>query len=197
MPVHVREAVEGDALALSTLWADLVPHPGADSVGDRPAEVAAKAVVRVAAEDLGRIVVAEIDGEVVGCAFLRVGLVSPLEEGRVVQLSHLQVAEGSERQGVASALVEASVAWAEQTGVESVLAAVPQNHREANRFLARLGMSPVASLRGGSVATLRARMPVVPAFAASRQGGRAGRNVGQVVAMRRSQRRARIRRVTP
>jgi GNAT superfamily N-acetyltransferase len=195
MPVHVRDAVEGDALALSRLWSDLVAHAGADPVGDRPETVAAKAIVRVPAEDLGRILVAELDGCLVGCAFLRVGLVSPLDEARVVQLSHLKVAEGAERQGVGSALVEASLTWAEQRGIDAILTAVPQSHREGNRFLARLGMSPVASLRGGSVAALRAKMP---SAAAARPGGRAGksgRSVGQVVAVRRSQRRARARRV--
>ena len=196
MPVHVRDALEGDALELSRLWVDLVAHPGADQVGDAPETIVAKALLRIADEDLGRVLVAEIDGTIVGCAFLRVGLVSPLDHGRVAQLSHVQVADGFGRQGVGTALFEATLTWAEQTGMDSVLTAVPPNHREANRFLARLGFSPVASLRGGSVAALRARLPLPPA-AVARQPGRTGRNVGQVVAARRSQRRARVRRVAP
>lgn len=199
MPVHVRDAVEADAVALSGLWSDLVAHPGSEAVGDRPEVVAAKAIVRVPAEDLGRILVAELDGCLVGCAFLRVGLVSPFDEARVVQLSHMQVSAGAERQGVGTALVEAALTWAEQSGIDAILAAVPQNHREANRFLARLGMSPVASLRGGSVAALRAKLPF-PVSAGARPSSRSskpGRSVGHVVALRRSQRRARIRRVAP
>jgi GNAT superfamily N-acetyltransferase len=196
MPVHVRDATESDAAALSRLWFDLVSRPGGDTIGDAPEVVVAKAVLRFAEGDVGRIIVAEMDGSVVGCGFLRVGLVSPLDDGRVVNLSHVQVAPGFGRQGVGSALVEATLTWAEQRGIESMIAAVPANDREANRFLARLGMAPVASLRGGSVASLRARLPHA-ASAVVRQGGRAGRNVGQVVAARRSQRRARAREIAP
>jgi GNAT superfamily N-acetyltransferase len=191
--VHVRDANEDDARALSTLWFDLVARPGSDaSAGDSPEMIVAKAVLRVAEDDTGRIIVAEIDGAVVGCGFMRVGIASPLDQGRVVHLSHVQVSPGFRRQGVGSALVEATLTWAEERGIESVVTSVPQTHREANRFLARLGMAPVAALRGGSVAALRSRLPHDPSVVA-RQTSRMGRNVGQVVAARRSQRRARSR----
>jgi GNAT superfamily N-acetyltransferase len=197
MPVHVRDASEGDASALSTLWFDLVARPGADATpGDSPEMVMAKAVLRFSEDDTGRIIVAELDGSVVGCGFMRVGVASPLDEGRVVHLSHVQVAPGFARQGVGSALVEATLTWAEARGIGSVLTSVPATHREANRFLARLGMAPVAALRGGSVAALRARLPHDPSVVA-RQTSRVGRNVGQVVAARRSQRRARSRAQNP
>ena len=185
-----------DAKALCTLWSDLVAPTG-EPVGDPPEMLVAKAVLRYAGdEEEGRILVAELDGTVVGCGFVRVALASPLDDGGVVHLSHVQVAPGWGRQGVGSALVEASLTWAEQQGVGSVVTSVPASHREANRFLARLGMAPVASLRGGAVTTLRARLPHDPSTAA-RQNGRAVRSVGQVVAARRSQRRARARSVAP
>ena len=191
MPVQVREAVADDARALSTLWFDLL-RPGGDPQGDSPEVVVAKAVLRFSEGEDARIIVAELDGTVVGCGFVRVGLASPLDEGRVVHLSHVQVAPKFVRQGVGTALVEATLTWAEQRGADSVLASLPPSHREANRFLARLGMAPVASLRGGAVAALRARLPHDPSVVA-RQSSRMGRNVGQVVAARRSQRRARSR----
>ena len=196
MPVLVRDAVENDALALSRLWSDLVAHPGADALGDPPEVVVAKAVGRYDDDDQGRILVAEIDGLVVGCAFLRIGLVSPVDDSGVVQLSHVQVDAAYGRQGVGTALVDATLTWAERRGIESVVAAVPAHDREANRFLARLGLAMVANLRGGSVPALRARLAHAPA-AAGRPNGRRGRNVGQVVAARRSQRRARIRQIAP
>ena len=196
MPVLVRDAVEGDAVALCRLWADLMTHPGVDALGDPPEIVLAKAVTRYAEDDQGRIMVAEVDGLVVGCAFLRIGLVSPVDDSGVVQLSHVQVAPEFGRQGVGSALVEATLTWAEHRGIESVVAAVPSHDREANRFLARLGMPLMANLRGGSVPALRARLAHAPK-AAARQNGRSGRNVGQVVAARRSQRRARSRQIAP
>ena len=196
MPVLVRDAIESDAIALSRFWTDLLVHPGVDALGERPEVVVAKAVARYADDDQGRILVAELDGLVVGCAFLRIGLVSPVDDSGVVQLSHVQVMPEYGRQGVGSALVEATLTWAEQRGIESVVAAVPSHDREANRFLARLGMPLVANLRGGSVPVLRARLAHAPA-AAVRQNGRSGRNVGKVVAARRSQRRARIRQIAP
>jgi GNAT superfamily N-acetyltransferase len=196
MPVHVRDATVGDAAALSRLWSELVPHAGSEGLGDAPDAVVARALLRRVDDASGRIVVAEVDGAVVGCAFLRIGLVSPLDQAQAVQLSHVQVARDSGRQGVGSALIEAAVTWAEQSGIDSVVAAVPANDREANRFLARRGMVPVAGLRAGSVAALRARLPHAPSVAV-RQNSRSGRTVGQVVAARRSQRRARIRQAAP
>lgn len=179
--------------ALSVLWSDLVARPGTEQVlGDPPDVVVAKAVLRFSEDDSGRIIVAEVDGSVVGCGFMSVGVASPLDDGRVVHLSHVQVAPGCARQGVGTAMVEATVTWAESRGIDFVVTSVPTSHREANRFMARLGMAPVASLRGGAVATLRARLPHGQS-AAVRQGGRKGRSVGKVVAARRSQRRARSR----
>lgn len=193
MPVRVRDAIEEDSAALSLLWFDLVDHLGADGPqGDAPESVVAKAVLRYAEDDGGRIVVAELDGTVVGCGFIRIAVASPLDAGSTVLLSHVQVAAGYGRQGVGSALVQAALTWAEQRGVGSVVTSLPPNHREANRFLARLGMAPVASIRGGSVAALRARLPHDPSTVA-RRSGRITRNVGQVVAARRSQRRAQAR----
>lgn len=194
MPVHVREATADDATALCDLWTDLVGQ-AVDPLGDPPELVVAKAVLRHSGDEgQGRILVAELDDLVVGCGYLRVTLASPLDEGRVVHLSHVQVAAGWGRQGVGSALVEAALTWAEQQDIASVVTSVPASHREANRFLARLGMAPVASIRGGAVATLRGRLPHDPS-AAARQNGRSVRSVGQVVAARRSQRRARARSV--
>ena len=144
--------------------------------------------MRYTADDSGRIVVAEVDGTVVGCGFMSIGVATPLDEGRVVHLSHVKVAAGYGRQGVGSALVEATLTWAEQHGLDSVVTSVPTHDREVNRFLARLGMTPAASLRAASVAALRVRLPHHPS-AAARQSGRMGRSVGQVVAARRYQRR--------
>ena len=197
MPVHVRDATVDDAAALSQLWSEHVDHTGAEAVSDPPEAVVAKAVLRFSEGDEGRILVAEVDGSVVGCGFLRVGLVSPLHDGRVVHLSHVQVASGYGRQGVGTAIVDSALAWAERRGIGFFVTAVPAAHREANRFLARLGMAPVASLRGGPVATLRTRLPHAAPTAGARQNGRAGRSVGQVVAARRSQRRLRSREVSP
>ena len=191
MPVSVREAVESDASALSKLWAELLLKPGPDDVGTAPETMAEQAISRMRIDDTSRIIVAEINGEVVGAAFLRVSILSPLHTERVVQVTHLQVDSRFLRHGVGRGLLEQSATWAEQRGIEALVVATSANDREANRFMARHGLAQVAVLRGTSVAALRSRLPLDPSAAA--RAVRSGRTVGQVVAVRRSQRRARSR----
>jgi GNAT superfamily N-acetyltransferase len=189
VPVQVRDAVEADAAAVALLWSDLLTAPRVDAM-EPPAAAARRGIVRAQEDPTTRIVVAEVDGEVAGCAYLRLASVSPVVEQPVMHLSHLQVDSRRTRQGVGRALVDAGVAWAEQSGVDGIVAAPVANDREANRFLARLGLSSVAVLRGASVAAVRGKLPSAAPVAA-RQPGRAGRSVGHVVAARRSQRRRR------
>lgn len=193
VPVLVRDAVHDDASALCRLWEEFLNRPGADLTA--PAEdVARRAVVRVDEDPQSRILVAEREGQVVGCAFLRMIQVSPFYDDPVLRVSHLQVDPDHKRKGAGRGLVEAALSWAEQEGADGILVASPVNDRDANRFMARIGLAQVAGIRGSAVAALRARLPHDPS-AAARQVGRQGRNVGQVVAARRSQRRARSRRI--
>jgi GNAT superfamily N-acetyltransferase len=192
MPVLVREAVNDDAPSLCRLWSDLMVRHGTEEAGTSLEATAAVAVDRLQEDDAHRILVAELEDTVVGAVFLRVGMVSPLHTGPAVHMSHLQVDERFHRHGVGRSLVEASVGWAEQLGIDTILAASAVNDREANRFLARFGLAQVAVLRGASVAALRSRLPLDPS-AIARNGPRSTRSIGQVVAVRRSQRRARSR----
>ncbi|HET6562089.1 MAG TPA: GNAT family N-acetyltransferase [Marmoricola sp.] len=188
MPVLVRDAVESDASKLCALWAGPLHRPEVDDGSAREAE-AAEAVAQTARDPLARIVVAEVDGALLGCAYLRIGHLSPIRAERVILVNHLQVAKHAERLGVGRALLEAAVSWAEHEGIVSLVAPAAANDREANRFLARLGMAQLAVLRGAKVAALRARLPGDPSAAV--RAGRTSRNVGHVVALRRSQRRSR------
>jgi len=195
-PVVVRDASARDASALSSLWGELLIRPGSDAAGLSSEISVAQAVARQGDDQDMRILVADADGEVAGCVFLRVGVVSPVHDDRAVHVSHLQVDSRFPRQEVGSSLLEAALTWAEQKGIGTLLAATGGNDRETNRFMARLGLGQVAVLRGGSVAALRARLPHDPSAVArgvTRTGRSSSRSVGQVVAMRRSQRRARSR----
>jgi GNAT superfamily N-acetyltransferase len=189
VPVQVRDAVVGDAAALVSLWGEMLTSPRSEAVA-QPVATTSRAIARAAADPFARVVVVETEGEVAGCVYLRIASLSPLAEQPVMQLSHLQVDTRRTRQGIGRALVEAAVAWAEESSVEGIVAAPVANDREANRFLARLGLSSVAVLRGASVAAVRSKLPAAPPVAA-RQPGRTGRSVGHVVAARRSQRRRR------
>jgi N-acetylglutamate synthase-like GNAT family acetyltransferase len=190
-PLLVRDAVEDDAAALSRLWSELV-DTGPESSGESPEELTARSVVRAQGDPTTRILVAEVDGAVVGCAYLRTPQVSPLHEERIMHVSHLQADAGEGRDGIQRALLECSVTWAEQRGVETLVTATAARDKDANRFLARLGLAQAVVLRTASVAALRARLPHDPSGAA-RTAARTSRSVGQVVAARRSQRRARNR----
>jgi GNAT superfamily N-acetyltransferase len=191
-PVTVRDASARDAAALSSLWGELLVRPGSDAAGLTSEISVAQAVARQGEGSDMRILVADAEGEVAGCVFLRVGVVSPVHDDHAVHVSHLQVDSRFSRQEVGTGLLEAALTWAEQKGIGTLLAATGGNDRETNRFMARLGLGQVAVLRGSSVAALRARLPHDPKTGL-RGASRNGRNVGQVVAMRRSQRRARNR----
>ena len=77
--VTVREAERGDVPALSRLW----ETPDEDRV--------ATSVERHAEQVDTRVVVADVDGQVAGCAYLRIAFVSPLDSEPAVHVSHLQV----------------------------------------------------------------------------------------------------------
>jgi GNAT superfamily N-acetyltransferase len=172
---------------LCSLWEDLLGPASVEPLGTPPQDACSEALAQFETDESSRIVVAETDGDVVGCAFLRKGLVSPVAGDRVVHVSHVQVDPDYEGKGIARSLVEAGLTWAEQLGVGTIVVATAASNRESNRFLARLGLAPMASLRGSSVAALRARLSHVGPAAAARKGG-PRRSVDQVVAARRSQR---------
>jgi GNAT superfamily N-acetyltransferase len=85
------------------------------------------------------------------------------------------------RRGIGKALVEAAVTWAEELGVGHVATAAASGSREANRFMARLALGPQAVLRMAPTPAVRAKL-----------AGRhpSGRQVTQVLAVRRSLRHA-------
>lgn len=189
-PVLVRAAELSDATAVSHIWDELLA--GRPEDGTAPTQVVDLSIERARKDSAAEIVVAELEDMVVGCAYLRCVQMSPLCEERVVHLSHVQVAAGCDRDPVERALLECAVSWAEQRGAELLVAATSPSDREANRFLARLGMGQVGVLRSVPVGLLRTRLPH-EAGAVARAAGRGSRSVSQVVAARRSQRQARSR----
>ena len=193
VPVTVRDALPGDVRALLDLWQQLLP-PILEVPDGPPETVVDRAVNRIAHDPASRLLVAEIDGQLAGAAYLTLTQLSPLFPTRAVAIAHLQVAPDVSRKGVGRSLVEAALGWAELEQVESVLAISPVNDREANRYLARLGMGQVGVLRGCTTAALRSRMPLDPVSAA-RTSPQQNRAIGHVVATRRLQRRARARRL--
>lgn len=189
-PVLVREATLDDVPALLEIWSDMARRPHCERRSDHAGSSdGVAAVARIAADPEQRLLVAILDGQVAGAAHLMRAPISPLTSDVAVYLSNLQVLEGFRRRGAGRALVEAALRWAEEKDTTHVLAAASAFSRDANRFMARLGLSQLAVVRGATVTALRAKLPVEPP-AAARLGVRDTYSVRHVLAKRRSQRRS-------
>ena len=189
-PVAVRTADPEDAAELIEVWTkttresygdDFPECQVADGFLITPEVMeAAGAIARITADPSERLLVAELDGVIVGALHLRRGLVSPIQQLEVVHLSHLNVIPSHRRRGVASALLAAATAWAEEKDSTHLVAVSPGSTRDAHRFLARLGFGQVAVVRAAPVSSLRAR------FAG---GVGSARDTDRLIARRRTMRR--------
>ena len=182
--VHVRHVRLDDAESLIDLWG-LLPGrlSGRETVTDTES-----AIRKVLANDRERIVVATIHDQIVGGLHLHMAPLTPLLTDLAVFTSHLHVAPEFRRRGVARALMEAGVTWAEEHGIAHVVAMSSAHSRDANRFMARLGLAPAAILRVAPTAALRAKLPVERPGVLRPIAGRS--QLGQVLAQRRSLRRS-------
>ena len=178
----VRTAEASDADALLLLWSEVLRK------GDRDEQLADLRTVldRVADSDRERIVVVELDGAVAGAVHLRAGTISLLNLEPVVQVISPHVLPEFRRHGVGRALLDAAVTFADEHGIGCIGTAVLAGNRDANRFMARLGLGPVATLRVAPAQVVRSKLSLQRP-AASRH---TGRQLTQVLAARRSMRRS-------
>jgi GNAT superfamily N-acetyltransferase len=184
-PAQVRRAVEADAAALVELWSGLTRRTSnaADALIEARASI--QRTVDCADE---RILVAVHLGSVIGAAHLAIGPLTPISPELVLKVSHLTVDDDMRRRGVGRALMDAAVGYAEERGITSVMAASASNSRDANRFMARLGLAQIACVRVASTGAMRSKLPVeMPGMI--RGGTVSQRQLGQVLAARRSLRR--------
>jgi GNAT superfamily N-acetyltransferase len=181
--VTLREAVPADALALVDLWSDVVRRADPE---EQAADLRA-VIARVEASSEERLVVAEYDGDFAGAVHLRVTTISPLNNERIVLALAPYVLARFQRHGIGRQLMDAAVAWAEELGIGHVATAAGASSRDGNRFMARLALGPYAVLRVATTHAVRGRLT------AGRRSvqGTGGRQLTQVLAARRSMRRAR------
>ncbi len=181
-----RHATRDDAVALAELWSDVVRRADrAEQVADM--ELVVKGAV---ASPEQRVAVVEYDGQLAGAVYLRITTLTPLNLEPCVQAIQPRVFDQYRRHGVGRALMEAATAFAEENGVLHVVTAIPHASREANRFMARLGLAPAAMYRVAPTTLLRSR---VSPQRTPQLAGDAGRS--KVLAARRSLRRARAERL--
>lgn len=178
----IRDASPEDAAELIALWQDY--DRGIDSSATGHQEAAA-ALAQIVADPDERLVIGELEGRAVAALHMRRGPMGPLTTESAVHTTHLLVLPAYRRHGFAKLLLECAVAWAEEKDVAHVSAFVTSDSRECNRFLARLGLVTVATIRVAPTTALRMTL--------NRMGPRgvtaSNRQLGQVLAHRRSMRR--------
>lgn len=166
--VTVRPASAADASALTELWGELRAATG----GGLDRLVGVTSGPQMAARLLGepegpgdpseQLLVAVVDGEVGGMTLLRRDTLGPLCDAPAVTLDYLVVARRHQHRGVGRALLLAATSYAEQYGAEHVAVSVWPTLRDANRFYARLGFTPVTVRRVAAVGALRRKLGVDP-----------------------------------
>jgi GNAT superfamily N-acetyltransferase len=191
-PVNIVDAAPADAEALVEVWGGSAARGPEGEAAPRAIQEAAAAIAPVAADPDPRHHLARNQDQVAGAGQLAPAPLSPVHSDSAIYVLHLQVIDAFRRHGVGRALMEATVSWAEEKDTGHVVAVASITSRDANRFMARLGLGQMAVLRGASVQALRAKLPVEPP-AAARVGTRSHRSVGHVLAQRRSLRRAQRR----
>ncbi|MGH3366703.1 MAG: GNAT family N-acetyltransferase [Nocardioidaceae bacterium] len=155
-PIQVRDAVPADAGALVGFWRDTPeaqPLPPAPDVAS-----AERAIGHLALDSEQRLLVAVVDGQVVGTSHLARTPLSPIHEEPAVRVSYLFVREGHRRRGVGRALLGAATAWADEKQTAHLMTNVPTTSRDGNRFLARLGMASITTVRAIRVCALQERL---------------------------------------
>lgn len=157
--VTVRAAVPADVPALLVLWHQLRDEGlRRRGNGTETDEQAAGRFELALADPESRVIVAVYEDEIIGMAQLLRTRATLLNEGSSVELSAMHVAHGHRRRGAGKALLTAAVGYAEELAVESVVVSVFPQHRDANRFFARLGFAPFVVRRIASVPALRRRL---------------------------------------
>jgi len=181
--VSLRTAVPTDAPDLADLWRPVLRRGGPE---EQVAELAT-IVDGLAETPTQRIVVAEYDGEFAGAVHLECTTMTALNLEPVVRALSPHVLPRFQRKGVGSALMDAAVSWAEELGIAHVATAAVAGSRDANRFMARIALGPYALLRVAPTHAVRSRLSAHRRPAQST----GGRQLGQVLAARRSMRRSR------
>jgi GNAT superfamily N-acetyltransferase len=155
--ISIKRVSEPEARAFTELWMSSRVEAGVSP------EVAARAASegRIAAalqrEDV-RAYVAMADGRAVGFAVAATSPFSALTDSPCVTIDQLYVVPDARKSGVARNLMSAVTLYADSRGCEQIGCNVPSQHRDANRFFARLGFSSQVVRRITTVSALRRRL---------------------------------------
>lgn len=175
--VQVRAATADDVSVLREVWTDVLRR---GTAAEQEADVLG--VIATCAEREDRCVaVAEIDGRVAGAVFLMATTLTPLNLEPTMMAVSPHVLPEFRRRGVGTALMDAATRFAETQGFGTVATAATANSRDANRFMARLSLTPQATLRAASTSAVRAKLSA----RRSTTRNRGSRQIDKVLAARR------------
>jgi GNAT superfamily N-acetyltransferase len=175
--LEIRDARPEDVAGLLHLWT----YAGRNEATPRPVDEATRSLAQIAADPDERMLVGLVDQQVVAAVHLHRSQLSPLHTETAVHTSYLLVLPEHRRHGHARALLDATVSWAEEKDVTHITAITTSSSRDTNRFLARLGLGTVATIRIATTATMRRKLS--PEVIRSPE---ARRQLGRVLAQRRS-----------
>jgi GNAT superfamily N-acetyltransferase len=169
-PAVVRDAAPGDALALQSIWLDFAHAGGPTDRQTRETsmvEQIERSILRFETDPSERLLVALVADVAVGVAHLRRAPLSPMHPDDAVHVGYLHVLSNFRRRGIGRQLLEAAADWADEKDSQHLVVSVGARNRDANRFLARLGLGKVAVVRASTVPGLRAKLAAPGQAAAS------------------------------
>lgn len=191
-PIVLRDADREDAAALINLWRDCAEtsrNEGVDVLSSTAlwcepgvAEAAAALELNLGNPDK-RIIVALVEGEIVGAVMLDISTTTPINLTRVLVITELQVLPAYRRKSVATTLLSAAANYGEEFNCEVVAALTPAHPREPNRFLTKLGFSQVSVVRATQASMLRSKLSTKATNS---------RDTGRLIAVRRTLRRRQL-----
>lgn len=157
--VRTRLATDEDLAVIADLWDELRelgplgpfgPPASEETISQRLAELAHTSD--------HRIVLAEVNDEIVGLGVLSHLPITPISAVGSVQISYMHVRNDRRRRGVGRAIVDAALDFATEVGADYVTVGVFPGARETNRFFARLGFSPLVVRRAITTAALSRKL---------------------------------------
>ena len=155
--ISVRRVGQDEERSFAELWmASRVEAGVSPEVASRAASEG-RITAALHREDV-RAYIALSDGQAVGFAVAATSPFSALTEAPCVTIDQLYVSPEQRKHGVARQLMSAVTLYADSRGCEQIGCNVPAQHREANRFFARLGFSSQVVRRITTVSALRRRL---------------------------------------
>ncbi|HEY6794564.1 MAG TPA: GNAT family N-acetyltransferase, partial [Kineosporiaceae bacterium] len=158
-PVEARRATPADVDDLVLLWSLAREEVGRQGrpLSQPPLEQFRVRLLEALTGSDAIVLLGRCEGAAAGFAVLRLSTALLSDPGGL-HVDQLFVLPAMRRRGVARALLLLTASIAERHGVEQVLAGAPQGAREAHRFLARLGFSPLSLRRVVGTTALRRRL---------------------------------------